>query len=60
MDDAGIVTAIWYILWPLGIFYGDLVIFPRFGMLVQGKIWQPCVTWKNACRFFKAQRQVLI
>jgi hypothetical protein len=29
-------------------------------MLVQGKIWQPCVTWKNACRFFKAQRQVLI
>jgi membrane-associated protease RseP (regulator of RpoE activity) len=26
-------TAIWYILWPLGIFCGHLVYFSRFGML---------------------------
>jgi hypothetical protein len=40
--------AIWYILWPFGIFYGHLVyfmvicyIFPRFGMLYQEKSGNP-------------------
>jgi hypothetical protein len=48
--------AIWYILWPFGIFCGHLeyfmaiwyiyfvailVSFSRFGMLYQEKIWQP-------------------
>jgi hypothetical protein len=38
----------WYILWPFGIFYGQLVsfgviwyIFSRFGMFEPRKIWQP-------------------
>jgi hypothetical protein len=46
----GIFMAIWYISWPFGTFYGRLLylvvilyIFPRFGMLCQEKIWQPCV-----------------
>jgi hypothetical protein len=30
-------TAIWYIVWPFGIFYGYLVYFSRFGMLYQEK-----------------------
>jgi hypothetical protein len=29
--------AIWYILWPFGIFYGYLVRFLRFGMFCQDK-----------------------
>jgi hypothetical protein len=40
--------AIWYILWPFGIFYGHLVyimaiwyIFPRFGILYQEKSGNP-------------------
>jgi hypothetical protein len=31
------ITAIWNILWPFGIFYGNLVYFPRFGILSQEK-----------------------
>jgi hypothetical protein len=27
MEDVGIVFTIWHILWPFGIFYGDLVYF---------------------------------
>jgi hypothetical protein len=37
--------AIWYILWPFGIFYGHLVYsvayFTPFWYVVQRKIWQP-------------------
>jgi hypothetical protein len=43
MKDVGIMfllygrlvyfTAIWYSLWPLGIFYGYFVCFSRFGIL---------------------------
>jgi hypothetical protein len=33
--------AIWYILWPFGIFYGYLVYFSRFGMLYQEKSGNP-------------------
>jgi hypothetical protein len=42
------VTALWYILWPFGTFYGHLVIlwqlgifFPRFGLLCQEKSGNP-------------------
>jgi hypothetical protein len=34
-------TATWYMLWPYGIFYGHLVIFPCFGILYQGKSGNP-------------------
>jgi hypothetical protein len=34
-------TAIWYNLWPFGIFCGNLVYFLRFGMFGPRKIWQP-------------------
>jgi hypothetical protein len=34
-------TAIWYVLSPLGIFYGYLVHFFRFGMLSQEKSCNP-------------------
>jgi hypothetical protein len=30
-------TSFTYITWPLGIFYGHKVYFPRFGMLYQEK-----------------------
>jgi hypothetical protein len=33
-------TAIWYILWPFGIFYGYLVYFFPFWYVVSRKIWQ--------------------
>jgi hypothetical protein len=42
-------TAIWsilYILWRLGIFYGNLVYFPRFWYIVPRKIWQPWLSKK--------------
>jgi hypothetical protein len=35
-------TAIWYILWPFGIFDGFWYIFSRYA--VPRKIWQPCWT----------------
>jgi hypothetical protein len=34
-------TAIGNILWPFGIFCGNLVYFPRFGILDQGKSGNP-------------------
>jgi hypothetical protein len=35
-------TAIGNFLWPFGIFWGHLVISPRFGILcIPRKIWQP-------------------
>jgi hypothetical protein len=37
--------AIWYILWPLGGFYGCLLHFPPFWYVVPGKIWQPWLQW---------------
>jgi hypothetical protein len=36
-------VAIWYILWPFGIFYGYLVYFSRFGMLYPEKYVTPAV-----------------
>jgi hypothetical protein len=51
MEGPGMVfMVIWNILWSFAIFYGHLVllyvviwyIFPRFGILCQEKIWQPC------------------
>jgi hypothetical protein len=33
--------AIWYSLWPFGIFYGYLVYFSPFWYVVPRKIWQP-------------------
>jgi hypothetical protein len=60
IEDVGMVyvslvyfTAIWYILWALGIFYGYLVIFSRFGMLWPEKSGNP---GKRHCR--KKRRQV--
>jgi hypothetical protein len=51
MEDVGILyvhlvcfTAIWYIWWPVGIFNGYVVYFPRFGVFLPRKIWQPCST----------------
>jgi hypothetical protein len=48
MEEVGIFyghlvysTAIWYILWPFGIFYGYFVCFSRFGMLYQEKFGNP-------------------
>jgi hypothetical protein len=38
LDD---FTAIWYILWPFGIFHGHLVYFPPFSMLHQEKSHRP-------------------
>jgi hypothetical protein len=47
-------TAIWYVLWPFGIFYGH---FWSFGIIVRvwyvipRKIWQPClVSSQIGCR----------
>jgi hypothetical protein len=34
-------TAIWYSLWPFGIFCGHLGIFSHFGMLYQEKSGNP-------------------
>jgi hypothetical protein len=34
-------TAIWYILWSFGTFYGYLVYFSRFGMFHQEKSGSP-------------------
>jgi disulfide bond formation protein DsbB len=49
MEDVGIChgplvyfTAIWYILWMLGIFCGNLVYFFAFWYVLPCKIWQPC------------------
>jgi hypothetical protein len=50
--------AIWYILLPIGKFYGDFVvlgyIFPRFGILYPGKSGNPVSTHinKDATRQF--------
>jgi hypothetical protein len=38
-------TAIWYILWTLGIFCGKFGIFFRFWLVLTRKIWQP---WQSA------------
>jgi hypothetical protein len=48
MENVGIM------LWPFGIFYGNVVSFSRFGMknLVQKvgiKIWQPCYNTTFVC-----------
>jgi hypothetical protein len=41
---------VWYILWPFEIYYSHLgnlaaiwCMFPRFVILCQSKIWQPCL-----------------
>jgi hypothetical protein len=48
MEDVGIfcchfvyIVAIWYILWPLGIYNGYLVYFSLFGILYQEKSRNP-------------------
>jgi hypothetical protein len=41
MSICYIFTAIWYTLWPFGIFIGDLIYFSRFGMLYQEKSGNP-------------------
>jgi hypothetical protein len=40
--------AIWYILWPFGIFYGYLLYISPFRYVVPRKIWQPCLAGPNA------------
>jgi hypothetical protein len=35
------ITAIWYILWPLGKLVGDLVYFPHFGIFKKDKSVNP-------------------
>jgi hypothetical protein len=47
-------TAIWYNLWPFGIFVGYLVQFPPFWQVVPRKIRQPCT--QTLCTYL----QVLI
>jgi hypothetical protein len=54
MEDVGIFyvnlvyfTAIWYILWPFGIFYEFWYIFSPFGMLYQEKSGNP---GRDQCR----------
>jgi hypothetical protein len=42
LEDVGIFYGhLEYILWPVGIFYGRLVIFPRFGTLHKEKSGNP-------------------
>jgi hypothetical protein len=41
-------VAIWYRLWPFGIFYGYSIYFFPFWYVVQRKIWQPCA--KGQCK----------
>jgi hypothetical protein len=36
-----ILSSLWYILWPFGIFYGFMVYFSRFGMLYQENSGNP-------------------
>jgi hypothetical protein len=40
-------TAIWYMLWPFGIFHGYLVHFSHFGMLHQDKSGSPDLDLSN-------------
>jgi hypothetical protein len=55
-EGLGMENVVFYVLWPFGMFFGDLVefiavwymyfvvvcyIFSCFGMFVRGKIWQP-------------------
>jgi hypothetical protein len=43
--------AIWYILWPFGIFYGYLVYFSHFGRLFQEKSGNPgCAAEGRYCK----------
>jgi hypothetical protein len=44
-------TSIWCILWQFGIFCGHLVYFPMFWHVLSGKIWQPCITLIEQCKF---------
>jgi hypothetical protein len=37
---------IWYILWPFGIFYGDLVYLLPILVCCTNRIWQPCLGMK--------------
>jgi hypothetical protein len=46
-DQLVYFTAIGNILWPFGIFCGNLVYFSPFGYFGPRKIWQPCVTHKQ-------------
>jgi hypothetical protein len=55
MEDVGIFhgllayfTAIWYILWTLGIFCGNLEYFSRFGIMHQEKSGNPGPTLSSA------------
>jgi hypothetical protein len=41
-DNLVYFTAIINILWPFGIFWGNLVSFPPFWYFEPRKIWQPC------------------
>jgi hypothetical protein len=48
MENVGIIydhleylKAIWYTLWPFGIFSGYLVHFYQYWCVVRRKIWQP-------------------
>jgi hypothetical protein len=42
------LQAIWYYLWPFGIFYGHLVYFSRFGILHQEKSGNPAKPCREA------------
>jgi hypothetical protein len=56
MEDVGIfyghlvhLTVFWYILWTFGIYCGNWVYFPRFGILYQEKSGNPAM---DAIHFF--------
>jgi hypothetical protein len=42
-------TAIWYILWPLGLCYYYLAHFSKFWIVFPRKIWQPCRRGRPRC-----------
>jgi hypothetical protein len=50
-DHLAYFTAIGNILWPFGVFCGNLVYFPPFWYFGPRKIWQPC---------FRAQTQHIL
>jgi hypothetical protein len=42
-DHLEYFMAIWYNLWPFGIFCGHLLYISQLGKFGPRKIWQPCV-----------------
>jgi hypothetical protein len=50
-------VAIWYIAWLIGIVYGHLVYFPRFGMLYKKKSGNPFSNGSNSYRVTNSNKR---